>query len=43
MNVGEVEDYKMSGEELKYHIIGVLLAQTFSLKAGLKKVWQARI
>ena len=37
INRGDVEDYKMSGEEVKYHIIGVLLAQQFSLKAVLKK------
>ena len=36
MNPGDAEDYKISGEEVKYHIIGIVLAQKFSLKAGLK-------
>ena len=42
MNVGDVEDYKMSGEELKYHTIGVVLSQKFSLKAGLKQFGKIR-
>ena len=37
MNTGDAEDYKMSGEEMDYLIIGVLLYQQFNLKAGLKK------
>ena len=37
MNAGDAEDYKISGEELNYHIIGVLLAQQFILMADLKK------
>ena len=37
MNVEDAEDYKISGKELKYHIIGVVLSQQFSLKDGLKK------
>ena len=42
MNVGDAEDYKISGEELKYHIIGVVLSQQFILKAGLKKFGKLR-
>ena len=37
MNVGDAEEYKISGKELKYHIIGVVLSQQFSLKDGIKK------
>ena len=37
MNPGDAEEYKMSGEEVSYHIIGVALAQQFILKAGLKR------
>ena len=37
MNMGYSEDYKMSDEEMDYHIIGVVLSQQLSLEAGLKK------
>ena len=37
MSKGDAEDYKLSAEEMDYHIIGVVLAQRFSLKAVLKK------
>ena len=37
MNAGDAEDYKMSDDEVNHHIIGVVMAQHFSLKAGLKK------
>ena len=35
MNAGDAEDQKISGEEVNYHIIVVVLAQKFILKAGL--------
>ena len=37
MNPVDTEDYKMSGEEMNYHIIGVVLSQKFNLRYGLKK------
>ena len=37
MNAGDAEDYKMTDDEVNHHIIGVVMAQHFSLKAGLKK------
>ena len=37
MNAVDAADYKMSGKEVNYRIIGVVLAQKFSLEAGLKK------
>jgi len=37
MNAGDTEDYKMTDDEVNHHIIGVDMAQHFSLKAGLKK------
>ena len=37
MNPWDAEDYKMSGEEVNYRLIGVVLPQQFSLKADLKK------
>ena len=37
MNVVDAEDYNISGEEVKYHIIGVVLAQQFSLVSVLNK------
>ena len=37
MNTGDAEDYKMSDDEVNHHIVGVFIAQHFSLKAGLKK------
>ena len=40
--MGDAEYYKMSGEEVNYHIIGVLLSQQLILKAGLKKFGNLR-
>jgi len=37
MNARDAEDYKMSDDEVNHHIIGVVMAQHVSLKAGLKK------
>ena len=37
MNAGGANDYKMSADEVDYHIITVVMAQHFSLKAGLNK------
>ena len=37
MNIVDAEYYKMSGEEVNYHIIGVVLSQKFILMAALKK------
>ena len=36
MNAGGAEDYKMSDEELIYHIIGLVLSQKFSLMDFIK-------
>ena len=36
INDGDAEDYKMSDDEVNHHIIGVVMAQYFSIKAGLK-------
>ena len=37
MNARDSEDYKMSGEEVNYFIIGIVLSQKFSLMDVLKK------
>ena len=37
MNTRDAKDYNTSGEEMDYQIVGVVLSQKFSLKAGLKK------
>ena len=37
MNAGDAADYKMTDDEVNHHVIGVVMAQHFSLKAGLKK------
>ena len=37
INAVDAEDYKMTDDEVNHHIIGVIMAQHFSLKAGLKK------
>ena len=37
MNAGDAKDCKVSNDEVNYHIIGVVMAQHFSLKADLKK------
>ena len=37
MNAGEAEDHNISDDEVHYNIIGVVMAQYFSLNVGLKK------
>ncbi len=37
MNAGDAENYKMIDDKVNYHIIGGVMAQHFSLKAGLKR------
>ena len=37
INAGDAKDCKISDDEMCYHIIGIVMAQYFSLKAGLKK------
>ena len=40
INVSDPTDFKMSGEDKMLHVLGVVLIQKFSLKAGLKRVFK---
>ena len=42
MNTGDAEDYKMSAEEMDYHIIGGSISLTVQFEGGPKEVQQAR-